>query len=100
MPRFYSHTIILPDETRLNDFIVEINGGEVSYFPFAGEIHSTIYVEHPILLSRRADLQGKTVSLTQLAWALADGKDCNKLYIYSLIPCLDCAEGRFMLTRI
>lgn len=100
MSRYYSHTIILPDETRLDDFVVEINGGVVTYSPFAGEIHSTIYIEHPILVSHRADLQGKTVSLNQLAWALTGGEGDDVLYAYSLMPCPSCTEGRFTMTRI
>ena len=100
MSRYYSHTIILPDETRLDDFVVEINGGEVTYFPFAGEIHSTIDVEQPILLTRRADLQGKTVSMTQLAWALTGDDGHDMLYAYSLMPCPSCAEGRFTMTKL
>jgi hypothetical protein len=100
MSRYYSHTIILPDETRLDDFVVEINGGKVVYFPFAGEIHSTIYIEHPILVSHRADLQGKTVSLDQLSWALTGGEGHDMLYAYSLMPCPACTEGRFTMTRL
>lgn len=100
MARCYSHTIILPDETRLDDFVVEIHGREVTYFPFTGEIHSTVYVEHPILLTHRADLQGKTVSLTQLAWALTDTDCDNTLYAYALTPCSACAGERFSLSKL
>ena len=38
MARYFSHLIILPDESRLEDFVVELNGGEVSYYPFVGEV--------------------------------------------------------------
>ena len=72
MARYYSHTIILPDESHLDDFVVEINKQVTAYYPFVGEMHSTIYVDTPILLSYRADLDGKTVSLNQLTWALCD----------------------------
>ena len=63
MARYYSHLIILPDESHLEDFIVELNGNQLSYYPFVGEIHSTTYIEKPILLSYRNDLEGKTVAL-------------------------------------
>ena len=72
MARYYSHLIILPDESHLEDFIVELNGNQLSYYPFVGEIHSTTYIEKPILLSYRNDLEGKTVALSQLTWALRD----------------------------
>ena len=100
MPRYYSHTIILPDETRLDDFIVEINGSEINYFPFTGEIHSTIYVEHAILLTHRADLQGKTISLAQLSWALTEPSGNDTLYAYALTPCRACVGNRFSLSKL
>jgi len=100
MRRYYSHIVILPDETRLNDFVVEVNGATVAYFPFMGEIHSTIYVEHPILLSYRSDLQGKMVTLQQLAWALGDADDKAILYAYFLTPCTSCSEGWYVLSML
>lgn len=100
MARYYSHTIILPDETRLDDFVVEIIGREVTYFPFTGEIHSTVYVEYPILLTHRSDLQGKKVSLTQLTWALTDVTCEGTLYAYALTPCCTCAGERFSLSKL
>lgn len=100
MARYFSHLIILPDESRLEDFVVELNGGEVSYYPFVGEVHSTIYVDKPILLSFRKDLDGKTVSLGQLAWALRDNASANTiLYAYILTPCPSCAGERFVATK-
>ena len=100
MARYFSHLIILPDESRLEDFVVELNGGEVSYYPFVGEVHSTIYVDKPILLSFRKDLDGKTVSLAQLAWALHDNASADTiLYAYFLTPCPSCAGERFVATK-
>lgn len=101
MARYFSHLIILPDESRLEDFVVELNGGEVSYYPFVGEVHSTVYVDKPILLSYRKDLAGKTVSLSQLTWALHDNVVTDTmLYAYFLTPCSSCAGERFVATRI
>ena len=100
MTRYYSHTIILPDETLLTDFVVEVCGCEICYFPFSSEIHSTIYVEHPILLSYRDDLQGKSVSLSQLAWALGSDSGNVNISLYSLLPCPLCSEGRFKATKL
>ena len=51
MPRYCSHTVILPDEHRLDNFVVEVAGSVTAYYPFAGERHSTIYLDTPILLS-------------------------------------------------
>lgn len=99
MARYFSHLIILPDESRLEDFVVELNGGQISYYPFVGEVHSTMYVDKPILLSYRKDLEGKTVSLTQLAWALHDDAD-TMLYAYILTPCSSCAGERFVATKV
>lgn len=99
MARYFSHLIILPDESRLEDFVVELNGGQISYYPFVGEVHSTMYVDKPILLSYRKDLEGKTVSLNQLAWALHDDADVM-LYAYILTPCSSCAGERFVATSI
>ena len=45
MARYYSHTVILPDETHLDDFVVEVTGHVSAYYPFTGEIHSTIYLD-------------------------------------------------------
>ena len=100
MARYFSHLIILPDESRLEDFVVELNGGEASYYPFVGEVHSTIYVDKPILLSFRKDLDGKTVSLAQSAWALHDNASADTiLYAYFLTPCPSCAGERFVATK-
>lgn len=100
MARYYSHSLILPDETRLDDFVVEVSGHVTSYYPFLGEIHSTIYVDTPILLSHRADLEGKTVSLTQLSWALHDAANDSVMYAYRLTPCSSCAGDRFTMSRL
>lgn len=102
MARFCSHTIILPDENRLDDFIVEVAGSVTTYYPFAGERHSTIYLDMPILLSYRADLDGKTVSFSHLAWALhdADGGNASVLYAYRLTPCPSCAGERFTMSKL
>ena len=99
MTRYYSHTIILPDETRLTDFVVDVEGSSVTYYPFVGEIHSTIYLEYPILLSHRPDLQGKTVSLDQLSWAMGDAAT-SAVYAYSLTPCPACMGDRYVLSRL
>ena len=101
MPRYCSHTVILPDENRLDDFVVEVTGNSVTaYYPFTGEVHSTIYFDTPILLSRRADLEGKTIALTQLTWALSDTHGDTTLYAYRLTPCPSCAEGRFVMSKL
>ena len=101
MPRYCSHTVILPDENRLDDFVVEVTGNSVTaYYPFTGEVHSTIYFDTPILLSHRADLEGKTIALTQLTWALSDTHGDTTLYAYRLTPCPSCAEGRFVMSKL
>ena len=100
MARYYSHTIILPDETRLDEFVVEVSGHVIAYYPFVGEIHSTIYVDTPILLSYRADLEGKTVSLNQLAWALCDAANEKIVYAYRLTPCSSCLGDRFTMAML
>lgn len=100
MARYYSHTIILPDESHLDDFVVEINKQVTAYYPFVGEMHSTIYVDTPILLSYRADLDGKTVSLNQLTWALCDEANDTVMYAYRLTPCSSCAGERFTMTKL
>ena len=69
-------------------------------YPFMGEVHSTIYVDAPILLSHRADIGGKSISLTQLDWALHDDAGGDGLYAYRLMPCASCAGGRYTLIRL
>lgn len=101
MPRYCSHTIILPDESRFDNFIVEVGGSVVTYYPFRGEVHSTIYMDQPILISYRADLDGKTISLTQLTWALHDTEHGNTaMYAYRLTPCPSCMGERFIMTKL
>lgn len=100
MARYYSHTIILPDESHLEDFVVEVNKQVVAYYPFVGEIHSTIYIDTPILLSYRADLEGKTISFDQLAWALHDVDNDEVLYAYRLTPCSLCSSERYVMTML
>ena len=100
MPRYYSRAVILPDETHLDDFVVEVAGHVTAYYPFAGEIHSTIYLDTPLLLSHRADLDGKTVALTQLTWAMHDEANSTVMYAYRLTPCPSCAGDRFTMTKL
>lgn len=100
MARYCSHTLILPDETRLDNMVVEVAGNVIAYYPFTGEVHSTIYIDAPILLSHRTDLEGKTISLTQLTWALGDKAHNNPLQAYQLTPCPTCMEGRFALVKL
>lgn len=100
MARYCTHTLILPDESRLDDMVLEVAGSVVAYYPFTGELHSTLYVDNPILLSHRPDLEGKTVSLTQLAWALVGEADDTLLYAYELISCPLCVENRFLMRRL
>ena len=101
MPRYCSHTLILPDESRLDNHVVEVDGRVVTYYPFTGEVHSTIYVDTPILLSHRADLEGKTLSLTQLTWALHDtAHGDTSTYAYRLTPCPSCAGARFTMSKL
>ena len=102
MSRYFSHLIILPDESQLVDFIVELHRDEVSYYPFVGEVHSTVYVDRPILLSYRSDMEGKTLSLSHLTWALRymDAAADATLYVYSLTPCTSCADDRFVATLL
>lgn len=101
MARYCSHTIILPDESQLDDGVVEVHNGVVyTYYPFMGEMHSTIYIDTPILLSHRTDLEGKTLSLTQLTWALHDADGGAALYAYRLTPCASCMGGRYGMLRL
>ena len=100
MARYYSRTVILPDETHLDDFVVEVSGCVITYYPFVGEIHSTVYLDTPLLLSYRADLDGKTVALTQLVWALHDVANNSVMYAYRLTPCPSCAGDRFTMTKL
>ena len=100
MPRYCSHTVILPDENHLDNFVVEVSGSVIAYYPFTGEVHSTIYFDTPILLTPRADLEGKTVALTQLTWALNATHGDTTLYAYRLTPCPSCAEGRFVMSKL
>ena len=102
MSRYCSHTIIMPDETMLDNHVVEVADKVIACYPFAGEMHTTLYLDTPILLSPRADLDGNTISLTQLTWALGDaGHDGTAvLYAYRLTPCPTCAEGRFTMTKL
>lgn len=100
MSRYYSHTVILPDETHLDDFVVEVTGHVSAYYPFTGEIHSTIYLDTPLLLSHRADLDGKTISLTQLTWAMHTEANSTVMYAYRLTPCPSCAGDRFTMTKL
>ena len=101
MARYSSHTIILPDESRLDNFIVEVGGSVIAYYPFRGEVHSTIYMDQPILISYRADLNGKTISLTQLTWALRDTEHGDTaMYAYRLTPCPTCMGERFIMTKL
>lgn len=101
MARYYSRLIILPDESHLEDFIVELNGSQLTYYPFVGEIHSTTYIEKPILLSHRDDLEGKTVALSQLTWALRNNSSTDTtIYAYALTPCPSCAGERFTANRL
>ena len=100
MPRYCSHTVILPDESRLDNTIVEVSGTVTTYYPFAGEVHTTLYLDTPILLSHRADLEGKTVSLTQLTWALRDASGTAALYAYRLTPCASCMGDRYTMMRL
>lgn len=101
MKRYFSHLIILPNSTQLEDFIVEIYDEKFYYYPFTGELHSTTYLECPILLSFREDLEGKTLSLNQLNWAL-QGSDPTKitLYAYSLTPCSSCLGNRYIASKL
>ena len=100
MTRYFSHLIILPDGNRLEDFVVEVNGTSCSYYPFTGEIHSTVYVDNPIMLSYRNDLVGKTIALDLLSWALLVDGTPEKIYAYSLTPCVSCANGRYEMTKL
>lgn len=100
MPRYCSHTVILPDESHLDNFVVEVSGAVTTYYPFAGEVHTTLYLDTPILLSHRADLEGKTISLTQLTWALRDASSTTVLYAYRLTPCPSCMGERYTMMRL
>ena len=101
MARYCSHTVILPDESVFDNFVIEVNGVVEAYYPFTGEQHSTIYVDSPIFLSYRSDLEGKTVALNQLAWALRNDESGNSMmFAYRLIPCLSCMGDRFVLSRL
>lgn len=99
MSRYFSHTVILPDESRLNDFVVEVLGNTLNYYPFSGEMHSTVYIEDGILLSYRDDLQDKTVSMEKLLWAMGCDEG-DELYAYSLSPCPSCMGDRYILNKL
>ena len=98
MSRYLSPTVILPDETHLNDFVVEVTGTTVSYYPFTGEQHTTLYVPDGILLSHRDDLDGKTFTLNLLSWAMGDAGEA--MYAYALSPCPSCMGDRYVLARL
>lgn len=101
MARYCSHTVILPDGHLVNDFVVEVNKVVSVYYPFTGEMHSTIYLDTPILISYRDDLEGKTISLGQLNWALNNTEQGDDaLYAYRLTPCSSCLGDRFTMTRL
>lgn len=100
MAHYCTHTLILPDESRLDDMVLEVAGSVVAYYPFTGELHSTIYVNNPVLLSHRLDLEGKTVALTQLAWVLAGEDSDTLLYAYELTPCPLCVENRYLMRKL
>lgn len=95
--RYFSHTVILPDGTRRPDSIVEFSARSVTCYPFSGEIHSTVYVEHPILLSHRGDLHGCVLATdSPLSSMLGDDTD-SALYAYSLAP---SSQGDSLLTLL
>lgn len=100
MSRYCSHTIIMPDETMLDNHVVEVADKVIACYPFAGEMHTTLYLDTPILLSHRADLEGKTVSLAQLTWALGDADGADDMYAYRLDACPSCMGDRYTLTKI
>ena len=101
MARYCSHTIILPDESILDNFVVEVNGFVEAYYPFSGEQHSTIYIDSPLFLSYRSDLEGKTIALDQLTWAFRnDESDDSMIFAYRLTPCPSCVGDRFVLSRL
>ena len=100
MTRYFSHLIILPDGSRLEDFVVELHGATFTYYPFSGEIHSTVYVDKPIMLSYRNDLVGKTITLDLLSWALHVDDTPKNVYAYSLTPCESRAKDRYVMTKL
>lgn len=100
MARFYAHTLILPDNTHLDNFIIEVSPQGVLYYPFMGEIHSTIYIDKIILCSYRADLNDKTIALNQLEWALGTASNKAELYVYTLTPCASCTSERYIATKL
>ena len=101
MARYCSHTLILPDESRLDNMVVEVDGGGViAYYPFSGEAHSTIYIDAPILLTPRADLEGKIVLLSQPGWVLDNNTHTSCLYAYRLTPCPICMDNHFVMVRL
>ena len=100
MRRYYSHTVILPDETRLNDFVVEVCGSTVTWFPFTGEIHSTIYVWYGDLRGLRAEAHSIPTRRSPLLYASGDADDHATLYAYSLTPCPSCSEGWYEMRRL
>lgn len=101
MARYCSHTIITPDESRLCNFVVEVNRHVGVYYPFTGEQHSTIYIDTPILLSFRDDLEGKTIALSQLTWALRGGDSGEEImFAYRLTPCSSCMGERYVMSKL
>lgn len=102
VPRYCSHTIILPDESRLDNHVVEMSGTVITYYPFTGEVHSTIYINTPILLSYRADLEGETVSLSRPTWTVCDAteKGDRPLYAYRLTSCSSSIDECYVVERL
>lgn len=97
MARFFSHTVILPDGTHLADVVVELTARSVSYYPFSREIHSTVYVEHPILLSHRGDLHGCVLASDSQLCSMPGNDTDNALYAYSVAP---SSQGTSLLTLL
>ena len=52
------------------------------------------------MLSYRNDLVGKTIALDLLSWALLVDGTPEKIYAYSLTPCVSCANGRYEMTKL
>lgn len=100
--RYCSHTIILPDESRLDNQVVEMSEIVIAYYPFTGEVHSTIYIDTPILLSYRADLEGEVISLNRPTWGVGNAteKGDRPLYAYRLTPCSSNTDECYVVERL
>ena len=68
---------------------------------FSDELLKNSLLTEEFILDDLNDLEGKTLSLSHLTWALRymDAADAT-LYVYSLTPCTSCADDCFVATLL